>query len=195
MKRSIHAFLVCGVVAFAALHAEARATYTMRTSPYQTAEGESVTVTFSRTGDFSEPFSIRVFSHAREAIFESDIEQVEELLSWEANEGGAKTFSTQVFDDDISEYPEEFSLRFYAPEQLATVAPNGGEILFRVIDDDIFPPGDANLNNRVDFADFLMVAANFGDVVPLGRKGDVDYNNRVDAEDFLLVSNHFGESK
>lgn len=53
--------------------------------------------------------------------------------------------------------------------------------------------GDANLDKRVDFADFLLVSQNFGQDGDWAD-GNFDGLGGVDFSDFLYVSNNFGES-
>ena len=52
-------------------------------------------------------------------------------------------------------------------------------------------PGDANLDQAVNFTDFLVVSTNFGSS---GRysDGDFDCDGRVQFTDFLLLSANFG---
>ena len=54
-------------------------------------------------------------------------------------------------------------------------------------------PGDANLDGKVEFADFLVLSANFGND---GGWADGDFNASmtVDFADFLLLSENFGNS-
>lgn len=53
--------------------------------------------------------------------------------------------------------------------------------------------GDANLNNTVDFADFLLLSDNFGQSGGW-ESGDFDGNGEVDFSDFLVLSSHFGNT-
>lgn len=52
--------------------------------------------------------------------------------------------------------------------------------------------GDANLDGNVDFADFLIVSANFGKVDRSWGEGDLNGDGEVSFEDFLLLSGNFG---
>ena len=59
------------------------------------------------------------------------------------------------------------------------------------------PPliGDTNRDDVVDFADFLVLSANFGNPTEYGvADGDIDENGIVDFADFLLLSSNFGNS-
>jgi hypothetical protein len=51
--------------------------------------------------------------------------------------------------------------------------------------------GDADLNGKVDFDDFVTLSSNFG---ALGgwSDGDSDGNGVVDFADFVLLANNFG---
>jgi hypothetical protein len=53
-------------------------------------------------------------------------------------------------------------------------------------------PGDSDLDGDVDFADFLILAANFGVASAAWQQGDFDGNQMVDFGDFLLLSANFG---
>ena len=53
-------------------------------------------------------------------------------------------------------------------------------------------PGDANLDGKVDFPDFLALSEAFGQETGLWSRGDFDMDNRVDFPDFLILSQNFG---
>ena len=53
-------------------------------------------------------------------------------------------------------------------------------------------PGDTNLDGTVDFADFLIFAANFGTTGASWSEGDFDADGSVGFTDFLLLSQWFG---
>ena len=55
-------------------------------------------------------------------------------------------------------------------------------------------PGDANLDEVVDFADFLTLANNFGKSDAVFRDGDFDSNGVVNFSDFLTLASTFGRS-
>lgn len=52
--------------------------------------------------------------------------------------------------------------------------------------------GDVNFDGTVNFADFLVLSANFGKQETTWAEGDFDGNQRVDFADFLALSAHFG---
>ena len=52
--------------------------------------------------------------------------------------------------------------------------------------------GDFNSDGQVGFADFLIIAFNFGKEVPDHNYGDADCNGRVEFADFLVNSSCFG---
>jgi len=55
-------------------------------------------------------------------------------------------------------------------------------------------PGDVDGNDRVEFADFLVLANNFGQQVDRAfADGDFDDNGFVEFADFLLLANNFGQ--
>ena len=54
--------------------------------------------------------------------------------------------------------------------------------------------GDTNQDEEVNFADFLVLSANFGSSTENGSSdGDLDGNGLVDFADFLLLSANFGQ--
>ena len=53
--------------------------------------------------------------------------------------------------------------------------------------------GDADLNGKVDFADFSVLSENFGQAGSW-RTGDFDTNRLVEFSDFLILSNNFGNT-
>jgi fibronectin-binding autotransporter adhesin len=54
--------------------------------------------------------------------------------------------------------------------------------------------GDANLDSKVNGADFTLMAANFNDSVTDGwDKGDFNYDGKVNGSDFVLLANNFNQ--
>jgi len=54
--------------------------------------------------------------------------------------------------------------------------------------------GDANLDYKVNGADFTLMAANFNDSVTAGwDKGDFNYSNTVNGDDFVLLADNFND--
>ena len=51
--------------------------------------------------------------------------------------------------------------------------------------------GDTNLDGRVDFTDFLVLADGFGKESGWAG-GNFDLNGRIDFGDFLLLADNFG---
>jgi hypothetical protein len=57
--------------------------------------------------------------------------------------------------------------------------------------------GDLDGNGTVEFADFLVMSANFGQATSTDEghlEGDIDCNGTVEFADFLVLSNNFGQS-
>lgn len=54
--------------------------------------------------------------------------------------------------------------------------------------------GDTDLNGSVEFADFLILSANFGSSDAHFGEGDFDCNGQVEFADFLTMSSNFGQS-
>ncbi len=52
--------------------------------------------------------------------------------------------------------------------------------------------GDLDGNGAVEFADFLVLSANFGQPVDGHEAGDIDCNGSVEFADFLVLSSNFG---
>ncbi len=55
-------------------------------------------------------------------------------------------------------------------------------------------PGDADLNGKVEFADFLALSAAFDSRGGVWSQGNFDCDSRVDFEDFLILSANFGKT-
>ena len=55
-------------------------------------------------------------------------------------------------------------------------------------------PGDANLDGRVDFNDFLVLQNNFGQAGTRFDQGNFNYDGMTDFNDFLVLQNNFGQS-
>ena len=54
--------------------------------------------------------------------------------------------------------------------------------------------GDLDGNGMVEFADFLVLSANFGAAADSHEQGDIDCNGMVEFADFLALSANFGQS-
>ena len=54
--------------------------------------------------------------------------------------------------------------------------------------------GDLDGNGRVEFADFLILSAGFGNEVASHAEGDIDCNGSVEFSDFLVLSANFGQT-
>ena len=52
--------------------------------------------------------------------------------------------------------------------------------------------GDTELDGRVDFADFLQFAANFGDEAATWSEGDFNGDGKVNFQDFIILASNFG---
>ena len=55
-------------------------------------------------------------------------------------------------------------------------------------------PGDADGNGSVEFSDFLVLSATFGESGAKYSEGDFDCNGEIQFADFLILSANFGES-
>jgi hypothetical protein len=54
--------------------------------------------------------------------------------------------------------------------------------------------GDIDENGTVDFGDFLILSANFGQAAVDHKTGDIDCNGTVAFGDFLVLSSNFGQA-
>ncbi|MDP9174241.1 MAG: hypothetical protein M3O30_10310 [Planctomycetota bacterium] len=79
------------------------------------------------------------------------------------------------------------------PPGISTAIPNGG----------VLPPGtelvtyayagDANLDGKVDFSDFVILSNHYGGTYTNWDQGNFNYDNTVDFSDFVILSNNFGQ--
>ncbi|MDP9173567.1 MAG: PEP-CTERM sorting domain-containing protein [Planctomycetota bacterium] len=53
--------------------------------------------------------------------------------------------------------------------------------------------GDANLDGKVDFSDFVILSNHFGGTFTNWDQGNFNYDTGVDFSDFVILSNNFGE--
>lgn len=56
-------------------------------------------------------------------------------------------------------------------------------------------PGDGNIDYRVDFQDFLSLAANFGKTDAVWSDGDFDADGTVSFKDFVILASNFGRRR
>lgn len=70
-----------------------------------------------------------------------------------------------------------------------------GEEIYRIAGTPDPVPGDVDSDLDVDFADFLVLSANFGKEVDEAiADGDFDLDGKVDFADYLLLAEYFGEN-
>ncbi|MDP9174848.1 MAG: hypothetical protein M3O30_13435 [Planctomycetota bacterium] len=53
--------------------------------------------------------------------------------------------------------------------------------------------GDANLDGKVDFSDFVILSNHYGGTFTNWDQGNFNYDSTVDFSDFVILSNNFGE--
>ena len=116
----------------------------------------------------------------------SPVEPVGDVNEWYSYE------TTYVAEDEVA------VLRFQ------TMSDGGGDSTFLL--DNVFfgipgsggcdpnSQGDLDGNGQVEFADFLVLSANFGQEVDSHAAGDIDCNGTVEFADFLALSSNFGSS-
>ena len=64
--------------------------------------------------------------------------------------------------------------------------------LSAVMIDNVKIPGDADLNGKVDFQDYLALESSFGNTVTPGTGADFDNNGVVNFQDYLTLESNFG---
>jgi len=99
-----------------------------------------------------------------------------------------------TFDASFVDIP--FRLRTSLDSAQHSISVSRG--VFVLIDEtvDIYRPairGDVNLDGAVDFADFLILSANFGKDSAAWEDGDVNLDSVVDFADFLVLASNFGQ--
>lgn len=55
--------------------------------------------------------------------------------------------------------------------------------------------GDANLDNKVDFSDLLILAQHYGSTTATWDQGDFNYDSKVGFDDLLLLAQNYGQSQ
>ena len=98
-------------------------------------------------------------------------------LYWKSGSGGPGDFGPLYFDDIYLETTETLNLN--NPTAITCDPMNAG---------------DFDGNGTVEFADFLLLSANFGREVPNHTFGDFDCDGEVTFADFLGLSANFGKS-
>ncbi|MDP9172991.1 MAG: trypsin-like serine protease [Planctomycetota bacterium] len=79
------------------------------------------------------------------------------------------------------------------PAGISTAIPGGGalptgyELIAYVF------AGDANLDGKVDFSDFVILSNHFGSNSTNWDQGNFNFDNGVDFSDFVILSNNFGD--
>jgi hypothetical protein len=74
------------------------------------------------------------------------------------------------------------------PGNPAGLAPGTIEVMYTLL-------GDANLDGKVNGADFDLMATNFNDAVTNGwDEGDFNYDGAVNGNDFVLMANNFNQA-
>ena len=81
------------------------------------------------------------------------------------------------------------SFLFDTPDNWRAITPTPGHFV-----ETIALPGDANGDNSVTFADFLILSSNFGRIDAVFADGDFDGDTNVSFADFLILSQNFGIS-
>lgn len=71
-------------------------------------------------------------------------------------------------------------------------APFGAEVALDSLQAFLTEPGDANLDERVDLSDFLILKAHFGHLDQGWEQGDFNGNGVPDLGDFAILKENFG---
>lgn len=107
-------------------------------------------------------------------------------VSWDSG-GFASIFSLATIPPDGN---------YRATLNAAGIHANGVQMTTNVDVDFYILRGDANRDRRVDFADLLIMAQNYGGVNKIFGQGNFDYDTqgRVDFNDLLLLAQRYGTS-
>jgi|GEM_PF-3525379 len=101
----------------------------------------------------------------------------------------------QIFAADAVSGVDELTLLFEGDASMwDTSRLSEGLLVFGAAETTCDPTsgGDLDGNGAVEFADFLIMSANFGTAVADHTEGDIDCNGTVEFADFLVLSNAFG---
>lgn len=116
---------------------------------------------------------------------------------WRTDGSVVETVTNFEFDEAIYDF---FSLFFELNDKLLFRGTGSeGLEMWELTVDESTPTtpelldGDVDGNGKVEFADFLIISANFAQDVSTRGEGDLDGNGRVEFADFLLLSNDFGK--
>jgi hypothetical protein len=114
-----------------------------------------------------------------------------------ALEGLENGTAVTLFEADTLTGTDSLNLMFDDASMWDVSQIASGVITFGTPDPEVCDPntqGDVNGNGTVDFADFLILSANFGNAATDHTTGDVDCGGEVDFSDFLIVSANFGST-
>ncbi|MDP9173964.1 MAG: hypothetical protein M3O30_08885 [Planctomycetota bacterium] len=79
------------------------------------------------------------------------------------------------------------------PAGVSAAIPNGGTLPAGAYLVTYAYAGDANLDGKVDFADFVILSNHFGSTATKWDQGNFNYDGGVDFADFVILSNNFGD--
>lgn len=116
-----------------------------------------------------------------------------EIWSW--NGSVAELAEVHLGGGGFTQEPELFQFVSYGNDLLFSGStPFEGDELFVIRGSAVEPlAGDVDGNNVVEFADFLVLSANFGRGEATRSQGDLDGSGKVDFADFLILSANFGK--
>lgn len=122
---------------------------------------------------------------------ESDFETSPQRITFLPGET-EKTLRIPIIDDSVLESKETFRARLVT---IDNASHDGTELVIHVLDNEPRPDpsGDANGDSVVNFVDFTILAANFGEPTLIGPfHGDFDNDGEVAFSDFLIFALNFG---
>jgi len=101
--------------------------------------------------------------------------------------------SVQIFDVDLVTGLEDLTLRLPDANDWDSSELARGIITFRPFCDPN-SGGDINGDGDVGFADFIVLADNFGRSVDNHKRGDINCDGEVGFADFIILSQNFGQT-
>ena len=135
-------------------------------------------------------------------IFMEDEEVVSDFIIHRAQDGMANRQVGVVYTREFVAGDDEWNIAFGGSVNVPDNNPLIQALTLESIEDLVLEPicnaatqGDVDGSGTVDFADFLVLSANFGEAIegPGHESGDLDCSGAVDFADFLVMSSSFGQ--
>jgi autotransporter-associated beta strand protein len=126
---------------------------------------------------------------------------IQSYLASGYNAAGALWTGTGISSSMAAANPARYSIAFadgadgevtHLPPGISNVIPNGGALPAGTELITYALPGDANLDGKVDFNDFVVIATHFLQPDINWDHGNFNYDSRVDFLDFVVMATNFG---